>query len=48
MALLEYHLNKEPDPGKPNGVWHSNGLTGIDRASRSLDQITDPRFRHRP
>ncbi len=48
MVLLEYHPNKESEPVKPNGVQKSDGLTDIDRASRSLDQITDPRFRHRP
>ena len=47
MVLLEYHLNKESKPGKPNGVQKSDGLTGTDWASRSPDQIIDPRFRHR-
>ena len=47
MLHLEYRLNKEPEPLKLNSGQKSDGLTGIDRASRSLDQITDSRFRHR-
>jgi len=46
MLHLEYRLNKEPEPLKLNSVQKSDGLTGIDRATRSLAQIIDSRYRH--
>ena len=46
MLHLEYRLNKEPEPLKLNSVQKFDGLTGIERATRSLDQIIDSRYRH--